>query len=93
MRRVGLALPLAAGLGGCHFMVTGQVGRYRGEYPGWLPHVSMFGLLILIGDIWACVHIWRKPQRRLLAKALWTLLVFLFPLGGLILFFLFGWEG
>lgn len=90
-RRFAPATLLA--LAGCRFMVTGETGRYRGEYSPWIPHMSMFGLILLIGDVWACVHIWKKRGRSLVAKLLWTLLVWLFPLGGLILFFLFGWEG
>jgi hypothetical protein len=39
------------------------------------------------------VHIWKSRRRSALAKVLWTLVVWLFPLGGLILFYLFGYEG
>lgn len=47
------------------------------------------GLLILIADIFAFVQI---AQSRMdgLAKVLWALLVFFFPVGGLLLWYFFG---
>jgi hypothetical protein len=75
------------------FLVDGRGSTYRGEYAAWVPHMSFIGLLVLTADVWACFHVWNSRKRGLLGKLLWTLLIWLFPFGGFILFFLFGWEG
>ena len=49
-------------------------------------------LLIFIADIWAILRCW-SSMLSLTARLLWTLLIFLFPVGGLILFVLFGRAG
>ena len=64
----------------------------RGHYSslmgyGW--HLGLMGTLVLIADIWACVHIW-GARRSLTGKLLWTLLVWCFPVGGVIFFAVFG---
>ena len=57
--------------------------------PAWGLHLSVFGAVIAIGDFWTCYHVWTGP-RGLLSKFLWTALVWLFPFGGLLLFWMFG---
>ena len=63
-------------------------GYYHSGIP-WALHLSIFGTLIALADLWACYHIWRGP-RGLVSKLLWTLLVWCFPFGGLAIFFMFG---
>lgn len=46
-------------------------------------------LLVLVIDIWAVLRCWWSTLS-LTAKLLWTLVIFLFPVGGVILFLLFG---
>jgi len=50
---------------------------------------GLLGLLILAGDIWAIINIFQssEPNGK---KLLWTLLVVLLPLLGLILWFFLG---
>ena len=50
---------------------------------------GLFGLLILIGDIWAIINIFQSSATNG-KKLLWTLLVLLLPLLGLILWFFLG---
>jgi len=50
---------------------------------------GLFGLLILIGDIWAIINIFQAPVSNE-KKLLWTLVVVLLPLLGLILWFFLG---
>jgi hypothetical protein len=72
-------LALTACVGPGHF--NGLLGF------GW--HLGLVGTLVLIADLWACFHIWGAP-RSLLARVLWTLLVWSFPVGGVIFFAIFG---
>lgn len=52
--------------------------------------VMTFGLiLLLLADLWAVLRCWGSTLS-LTAKFLWTLMIFFFPLGGLILYILFG---
>jgi len=89
-----LPLGALALLPGCmRFLVDGRTGPYRGEYAPWLPHVGFIGFLVMVADVWACVNVWSSKKRGLVGKLLWTLLIWCFPFGGFILFFLFGWEG
>jgi uncharacterized membrane protein len=60
------------------------------------PHIpmgyrygSLIGLIILIIDILAIVAIF-KSSRDTMSKLLWTLLILLFPLGGLLIYYFFG---
>lgn len=46
-------------------------------------------VLLLIADLWAVLRCWGSTLS-LTAKFFWTLLIFFFPFGGLILFILFG---
>ena len=50
---------------------------------------GVFGLLVLIGDIWAIVHILKSSASNG-AKILWVVVVALLPLVGLILWFIMG---
>ena len=51
--------------------------------------MTIGAILLLIADLWAIIRCWNSTLS-LTAKFLWTLLIFFFPLGGLILFILFG---
>jgi hypothetical protein len=53
---------------------------------------GLFGLLILIGDIWAIINIFQSSASNG-KKLLWTILVLLLPLLGLILWFFLGPRG
>lgn len=86
-----LAAPLA--LSGCAFLVEGRTGRYRGEYPAWLPHVSFIGFFVLLAQLWAIFDCWRSKKRTTGSKLLWTLFILFAPCLGFILYFLFGYEG
>jgi hypothetical protein len=49
----------------------------------------LFAVIIFILDIWAIVDAWSSPLT-IIAKILWTLLIIIFPVLGLILYWLFG---
>jgi hypothetical protein len=53
---------------------------------------GVIGLLILIADIWAIIHIIQSPSS-IGAKVLWTALVLLLPVLGLIIWFFAGPRG
>jgi succinate dehydrogenase/fumarate reductase cytochrome b subunit len=53
---------------------------------------GILGLLILIGDVWAIINIFQAPVSNE-TKLLWTLVVILLPLLGLILWFFLGPRG
>jgi hypothetical protein len=53
---------------------------------------GLCGLLILIADIYAFVKI-AQSRADGVAKVLWALLVFFFPVGGLVLWYFFGPKG
>lgn len=48
---------------------------------------SVAGLILLILDLMAIVEIF-KSSKDVMAKLLWTLLILLFPLGGLLIYYL-----
>jgi uncharacterized protein involved in exopolysaccharide biosynthesis len=50
---------------------------------------SVWGVLILIGDIWAIINILQSPVSNE-KKLIWTVAVVLLPLLGLILWFFLG---
>jgi succinate dehydrogenase/fumarate reductase cytochrome b subunit len=50
---------------------------------------GIFGLLVLIGDIWAILNIFQSSASNE-KKLLWTIVVILLPLLGLILWFFLG---
>jgi len=50
---------------------------------------GLFGILVLAGDIWAIVNIF-ESRRETGAKVLWTLLVLLLPVLGLLIWALAG---
>jgi succinate dehydrogenase/fumarate reductase cytochrome b subunit len=53
---------------------------------------GLLGLLILAGDIWAVINIFQSSASNE-KKLLWTLVVVLLPLLGLILWFFLGPRG
>jgi len=53
---------------------------------------SIWGLLILVGDIWAILNIFQSSASNE-RKLLWTLVVILLPLIGLLLWFFLGPRG
>lgn len=50
---------------------------------------SLIGLVILVLDIMAIVEIF-KGSRDVMGKLLWSLLILMFPLGGLLIYYFFG---
>ena len=53
---------------------------------------SVWGVLILIGDIWAIINIFQSSASNE-KKLLWTVVVLLLPVLGLILWFFLGPRG
>ncbi|HET9864692.1 MAG TPA: PLDc N-terminal domain-containing protein [Steroidobacteraceae bacterium] len=53
---------------------------------------GLLGVLILIGDVWAIINIFQSSASTG-KKVLWTVLVLLLPLLGLILWFFLGPKG
>ena len=53
---------------------------------------SLFGVLVLIGDIWALINILQSSAAND-KKLLWVVVVVLLPLVGLILWFFLGPRG
>jgi len=53
---------------------------------------SLFGILVLIGDIWALINILQSSAANA-KKLLWVVVVVLLPLVGLILWFFLGPRG
>ena len=53
---------------------------------------TIIGLLILIADIWAIIKVFQS-RVSLIAKILWTLLILIFPVLGLIIWYFAGPGG
>jgi hypothetical protein len=53
---------------------------------------GIFGLLVLIADIWALIQVW-KSRGKTGAKVLWTVLILLLPIIGLALWWFLGGPG
>ena len=53
---------------------------------------SIFGILVLIGDVWAIMNIFQSAASNG-KKLLWTVVVILLPVLGLILWLLLGPRG
>ena len=53
---------------------------------------GLLGLLILVGDVWAIINIFQSSASNE-KKLLWTIVVLLLPLLGLILWFFLGPRG
>jgi succinate dehydrogenase/fumarate reductase cytochrome b subunit len=53
---------------------------------------GLFGLLILVGDIWAIINIFQSSSSNE-KKLLWIIVVILLPLLGLILWYFLGPRG
>ena len=81
LRIAGLALTflLALVVAGCG---PNLIDRITGPVGG------ICGLIIVILDIVALVNLWQSG-RETGTKVLWTLLIVFFPVGGLILYYLF----
>jgi hypothetical protein len=71
-------------LGGC---ASGNFGEMITSGPG-----GLCGLIILIADIYAFVQI-AKSSADGVTKVLWALLVFFFPVGGLLIWYFAGPKG
>ena len=56
------------------------------------PRWGFCGTVIIILDLVAIFDLVGDEGRTTLGKALWTLLIVFFPIGGVILYFLFGRE-
>jgi hypothetical protein len=54
-----------------------------------LPFNGVWGLVVLIADIWAIVNIFQS-RASTLAKVLWTLLVLVLPVIGFVVWFFAG---
>lgn len=54
--------------------------------------IGFIGLLILALDVWALINIWGSGASGG-GKLLWSLLVLFFPVGGLLIWLLFGPRG
>jgi hypothetical protein len=50
---------------------------------------GLFGLIVLIADIWALLNIWESGESTG-SKLLWTVAVLVFPAAGFIAWLLFG---
>jgi hypothetical protein len=50
---------------------------------------GFLGLLVLIADVWAIVHVFGS-RRSVGAKVLWTVLILIFPILGFVIWLLFG---
>lgn len=57
-----------------------------------LPVSSLFGLLILIADIWAVLNVVQSPTTTG-TKLLWILLILFLPVIGLIIWLILGPRG
>jgi succinate dehydrogenase/fumarate reductase cytochrome b subunit len=53
---------------------------------------GLWGLLILVGDVWAIINIFQSSASNE-KKLLWTIVVLLLPLIGLILWYFLGPRG
>ncbi len=54
-----------------------------------LPFNGVWGLIVLVADIWAIVNIFQSGATTL-AKVLWTLLVLILPVIGFVIWFFAG---
>lgn len=55
-----------------------------------LEGLGLFGILILLGDIYAIINVFQARSSSTGGKAVWIALILLLPLLGLILWFFFG---
>ena len=55
-------------------------------------NTTLFGVIILILDVLALLDVFRQPWE-IGKKILWAAIIFFFPLGGLILYYLFAGRG
>lgn len=57
-----------------------------------LGYNGLWGLLILVGDVWAIINIFQSSASNE-KKLLWTIVVLLLPLLGLVLWYFLGPRG
>jgi hypothetical protein len=50
----------------------------------------ILGIIIFIADVWAIIHVFRAPQISTASKLLWTLLILILPVIGLIIWLITG---
>ena len=50
----------------------------------------IIGIIIFIADVWAIINIFRAPDASTGSKILWTLLILILPVVGLIIWLLAG---
>ena len=50
---------------------------------------GLLGLIVLIADVWAIVHVFGS-RHSVGAKVLWTVLILIFPVVGFLIWLLFG---
>src|ERR1700730_10671228 len=63
--------------------------RRRGGFKMYVGYNSLWGLVVLAGDIWAVINIVQSPASNE-RKLIWILVVVLLPLLGLILWYFLG---
>lgn len=79
----------AALLGMTTLLLTGCGGTNLGDYFKNAWSLGCCGTIILILDLIALVEVFGS-HRSTGSKVLWGLLIFFFPLGGLLIYYLFG---
>jgi hypothetical protein len=50
---------------------------------------GFLGLIVLIADVWAIVHVFGS-RRSVGVKVAWTVLILIFPIGGFLIWLFFG---
>ncbi len=55
-----------------------------------LEGLGLFGILILVGDIYAVINVFQARSASMGGKAAWIALILLLPALGLLIWFLFG---
>ena len=66
-----------------------RFGHYHGEQRMNIHINGLWGLIVLVADIWAIVNIFQS-RATTQAKVLWTVLVILLPVLGFIIWFFAG---
>ncbi|ALD22136.1 PLD nuclease N-terminal domain-containing protein [Hymenobacter sp. DG25A] len=82
LNRVAVALPMLALL-----LVMSSCSRYNAN-----GGLATWGYVLLALDILAMIDVFRQPWS-IGKKLLWAAIIFFFPLGGLIIYYLFAGRG
>ncbi|MFD1870878.1 PLD nuclease N-terminal domain-containing protein [Hymenobacter bucti] len=77
-------LPLLATLLLPLMMLTASCNRFQAD-----GSLAPWGILLLILDVIAVINVFNKPWG-IGKKLIWAAIIFFFPFGGLILYYLFG---